>query len=237
MKISILIMLFAFCSVLKAQDLEQISRSREFTDIRTNMNLIGTSDVAGKNQSNVSGSPYLYNSWNNKAKIYYDDKVYVINNFNYNIYSERFESKLSEDSILIINPRNIKSILIDDKVFGRYLDPEFIRNSYFEEIVKFDNYFLLKKYIVKIKPGSVNPLTKVKLSSDELKQDEIFYICDLENNNELKKIKLKKSTILGLIKTDYTDNINNYAKKDKLNYKSIEDVRKLILYYNALQNK
>ena len=134
-------MLFAFCSVLKAQDLEQISRSREFTDIRTNMNLIGTSDVAGKNQSNVSGSPYLYNSWNNKAKIYYDDKVYVINNFNYNIYSERFESKLSEDSILIINPRNIKSILIDDKVFGRYLDPEFIRNSYFEEIVKFDNYF------------------------------------------------------------------------------------------------
>jgi len=59
----------------------------------------------------------------------------------------------------------------------------------------------------------------------------------LENNNELKKIKLKKSTILGLFKTDYTDNINNYAKKDKLKYKSIKDVRKLILYYNSLQNK
>jgi hypothetical protein len=233
MKISVLILSLFVVGVINAQDLEQISRSRELTEIRGNMNLDGIKDVSGKKQSNVDGSPYLFKSWNNISKIYYDDKVYVINSFNYNIYSERFESQLSEDSIVIINPRNIKNIVINNMVFGRYLDPEFQRNSYFEEIAKLDGYYLLKKHIVKIKKGSLNPLTKVKLSNDKLIQDEIYFLCDLKDNS-LKKIKLKKSTIQSLVSKEFIQDVTNFVKENNLSYKDDDDVKKIVQYYNTL---
>jgi len=234
MKINLLILTFLFSPILNGQNLEQISRSRELTEIRNNLNLDGIKDINSRNQPNVDGSPYLYKTWNNRSKIYYTDKIYVIANFNYNIYSERFEAKLSEDSILIINPRNIQSILINDKSFGRYLDPEFQRNSYFEEIVKFkDDHLLLKKYVVKIKEAPRNPLTKEKLSNDKLIRDDIFYLCDLKDNT-LKKIKLKKSEIHSLFKKEVLDDIKAYVNENHLNYRDPEDVKRIVQHYNAL---
>jgi len=223
-----------FFGPLLAQNLEQISRSKELTEIRNNLNLDGFKASKDRNRPDVDGSPYLYKSWNNHSKIYYEDRVYVISNFNYNIYSERFEAKLSEDSILIINPGNIKSILINNKTFGRYLDPEFQRNSYFEEIIKIDdNNLLLKKYTIKIKEGARNPLTKEKLTNDQLVNEEIYYICDL-NDNELKKVKLKKTTIQSLFRKDALENIKNYVNENHLNYRDPDDVKKIVEHYNTL---
>jgi len=216
-----------------SQDIQDLSRSRELTEIRSNLNLDGIREVGSKNQPNIDGSPYLFKSWNNRSKIIYENKEFIINNFNYNIYSERFESKLSEDSIFIINPRNVKNILINDKLFGRYLDPEFQRNSYFEEISKFEDHLLLKKYIVKIKKGSINPLTKEKLTNDALVMDEIFYLCDLKDMT-LKKTKLKKSTFLQLFKKEYIDDLNEFVKINKLHYNDVDDIKKIVQYYNTL---
>jgi hypothetical protein len=234
MKYLIIIIAIATIKFVNAQNLQDISRSRELTEIRNNLNLDGIRDINSRNQPNVDGSPYLYKTWNNRSKIYYNDRVYVITNFNYNIYSERFEAKLSEDSILILNPRNVEYIMINDKTFGRYLDPEFQRNSYFEEIIKFqDDYLLLKKYEVKIKEGPRNPLTKVKLTNDKLIRDETFYVCDLKDKT-LKKIKLKKSTIQLLLRKEVLDDIKIYVDENHLNYRDPEDVKKLVQYYNTL---
>lgn len=222
-----------FSISINAQDLEQLSRSREVTEIRSNLNLDGIKDVQGKKQSNVDGSPYLFKTWNNLSKIIYEDKEFVITEFNYNIYSERFEAKLSEDSVVIINPRNIEKIVINNKTFGRYLDPVYQRNSYFEEVAKVDGLLLLKKYTVKIKPGALNPLTKEKLTNDALVQDEVFYLCDL-NNNKLKKIKLKKSTVQSLFNKDHLETVKNYVKEQRLNYKDAEDIKKIAKYYNSI---
>ena len=233
-KIYFLLLVIFFSPLLNAQDIEQISRSRELTEIRNNLNLDGIRDVNNRNQPLVDGSPYLFKNWNNKSKIYYDNRVYVINNFNYNIYSERFEAKLSEDSILIINPRNIISILINEKTFGRYLDPEFQRNSYFEELVKInDDYLFLKKYIVAIKEGPRNPLTKEKMANDYLVKSEIFYMCDLKDNT-LKKVKLKKSAIESLFKTENLNSLNKFIKNNRLKYNDVNDIVKIIKYYNSL---
>jgi hypothetical protein len=234
MNIKLLLLVIFFSPLLNAQDIEQISRSRELTEIRNNLNLDGIRDVNNRNQPLVDGSPYLFKNWNNKSKIYYDNRVYIINNFNYNIYSERFEAKLSEDSILIINPRNINSILINEKTFGRYLDPEFQRNSYFEEIVKIsDDYLLLKKYIVVIKEGPRNPLTKEKIANDKLVKSEIFYMCDLKDN-KLKKVKLKKSTVQSLFRKEVLEGVNIYVNENHLNYRDPEDVKRIVHHYNTL---
>ncbi|RIA10483.1 hypothetical protein OE09_2348 [Flavobacteriaceae bacterium MAR_2010_72] len=233
MKRIILVLITLFNITVNAQNLEQLTRSREITEIRSNLNLDGIKDVQGKKQSNVDGSPYLFKTWNNLSKIIYEDKEFVVAEFNYNIYSERFEAKLSEDSVVIINPRNIEKIVINNRIFGRYLDPEFQRNSYFEEVAKVDDQLLLKKYTVKIKKGSLNPLTKEKLTNDALVQDEVFYLCDLKDN-KLKKIKLKKSTVQSLFNKDHIETVKSYVKEQRLSYKDADDLKKIVNYYNSI---
>lgn len=233
MKYIIFIITVLSTTAINAQDIQSLTRNRELTEIRSNLNLEGVREAGSKHQPDIDGSPYLFKSWNNRSKIIYENKEFVINIFNYNIYSERFESKLSEDSIFIINPRNVKNILINDKLFGRYLDPEFQRNSYFEEIIKIDDFMLLKKYVVKIKKGSINPLTKEKLTNDALVMDEIYYLCDIKDMT-LNKIKLKKSTFSQLFKKDYIEDINSFVKINKLKYNDVEDIKKTVQYYNTL---
>ena len=227
---------FMFCIYAShAQNLEQFSKSRQFTDIRSNLVLNGFSVGNNRNGLKVDGSPYLFKSWNNPSKIVYGDKVYIVAIFNYNIYSERFEAKLSEDSLFIINPRDIKKVIINGKVFGRYLDPDFYRNSYFEEIAKInDDNLLLKKYTVKIMPGPINPLTKEKLGNDRLVKGENYYICDLKDENKLKKIKLKKSTVQSLFNKEVLGEIKKYVNNNDLNYRNPEDVKKILQFYNTL---
>lgn len=233
MKYIIFIITVLSTTAINAQDIQSLTRNRELTEIRSNLNLEGVREAGSKHQPDIDGSPYLFKSWNNRSKIIYENKEFVINIFNYNIYSERFESKLSEDSIFIINPRNVKNILINDKLFGRYLDPEFQRNSYFEEIIKIDDFMLLKKYVVKIKKGSINPLTKEKLTNDALVMDEIYYLCDIKDMT-LKKIKLKKSTFSQLFKKEYIEDINSFVKINKLKYNDVDDIKKTVQYYNTL---
>lgn len=235
MKIILTIIGYFVITSVVAQDLEQLSKSRQFSEIRSNMVLNRFEVGNDGNGPKVDGSPYLYKSWKNPSKIFYGDKVYTVPIFNYNIYSERFEAKLSEDSLFIINTRDLKKIIINDKVFGRYLDPEFQRNSYFEEIIKIDDdNLLLKKYTIKIMPGPTNPLTKEKLGNDRLIQGANYYICDLKDEDKLKKIKLKRSTILSLFQSENVKSVRDYVKDNGLNYNRENDIKTIIRYYNSL---
>lgn len=180
----------------------------------------------------IKGTPYLFDNWNNKSQIYIQDRVYDIPSFNYNIRSERFEAKFSEDSLLIINPRYIKKIVINNKVFKRYLDPEFERNSYFEEIIDVNETTIVKKYIIKFQEGNLNPMTQQKISPDKFLKNEQYYLKD--NENELKLIKLKKSTILSLVQSDKRTIIKNYSKEKKLKFNKIDDVIRLLNFYKTI---
>ncbi len=187
-----------------------------------------------KINTKIDGSPYLYDSWFNHSKIYFRDKVYNISSLNYNIYAERFEAKLSEDSVLIINSGNVKKVMINERIFNQYLDTEVQKQSYFEEIIDFDNYRILIKHFIKIKEGSINPLTKQNFNNDALIKKEIFYTFNLIDNS-LKKIKLNKSTIESYIETDFLERVNHFVKGHSLNYKDINDVKRILEYYNSLK--
>lgn len=191
-------------------------------------------EVYNKKLNNgVDGSPYLYDSWNNHSKIFFRDKTYEIKSFNYNIYADRFEAKLSSDSVFVINSWNVKKVLINDRVFNQFMDPETKSNSYFEDLIDFDNYRILRKYSVKIKSGAVNPLTNEKLANDELVKYETFYIYNNANNN-LDKVKLKKSSIESLFKKESINDLNKFIKANRLKYNDINEIIKIVKYYNTL---
>ena len=205
----------------------------------------GQSDVANsikgngvwiKNNNNlteIKGSPYLFDSWFNNAKLYMDNTVYNIMNFNFNVQNQRFEAKFSEDSVLIINTTKIKKIIIRDKVFNRFELEDNTSNPFFEVIGKFDNMLLLKKYNLKIKEGTFNPMTQKAIRPSEYIIKDEYFTANLDGTN-VNETELKKSTILKLFDKNKQEKVEEYADQNNLNFKDEHDVHQIFEFSNSL---
>lgn len=182
----------------------------------------------------LKGSPYLFDSWSSTNALIYskNNKAYNFKGINYNVQLERFEAKFTEDSILAFNPRNIEKVVIDGRTFKRYLDAEYQRNSFFEELVVTKSTTILRKFEIGIKEGIFNPLTQQKTTDDSMiLKEKYFYTTDNEN---LKLIKLTKSSILKMVDPDKKDALKDYAKDNDLSFKEINDLKKIFEYYHTL---
>jgi hypothetical protein len=160
------------------------------------------------------------------------DKAYQMRSLNYNIQLDRFEAKIAEDSVFAFNPKNIKKITIDNRTFKRFLDVKLQRNSFFEELVATKSIIILRQFNIEIIPGNFNPLTQQKVSDDQMVQRETYYYT--KDNETLEETKLKKSSILKLVDTDKRDALSEYAKENDLNFKDINDLKKIFQYYSTL---
>ncbi|HEX9824962.1 MAG TPA: hypothetical protein VGA80_00055 [Flavobacteriaceae bacterium] len=210
------------------------------TQNSTNTNIIGQGDLSNgfwvlsnPTLKQIEGSPYLFDSWYQTGKLFFGDKVYSINALNYNISAERFEAKISEDSVFALNHGGFNKVLINGKSFSRHLDPDFQRNTYFENVIQFKDMLLLKKYVLKIVEGQINPMTRKKIQPDRFIKNEKFYVLVGEPVN-MEEVKLKKSSILQLINDNEISKVKNFAKKNKLGFNNIDDVYKILNYYNSL---
>ena len=188
--------------------------------------------ISNNFNSTVEGSPYLYPVWLNNAKVYFEQKEYTFPSLNYNVYAERFEAKIAKDSVFIINPKGVDKVVLGNKVFKRYLDPEFQRNSYFEELARLNDVVLLRKYFAEIQEAGLNPLTKVPMGVPKLLQKEKFYT--LKGKEDLKAVKLKKSVILNLVDDDDVKILKTYARENGLSFRNSNDVIRILTYYNSL---
>ena len=188
---------------------------------------------SGDQKADIKGSPYLYDTWFNSGKVFLNDRVISMMSFNYNLKLERFEAKISEDSVFAVDPQGIKKVEIRGNEFIRTLDPEFQRNSYFEKLADINGKMLLEKHIIELKEGQVNPMTMKKMQKDALIKREIFYIAN-DKGEELKKFKLKKGSILSLINKSKVSSVKDYAKENRLKFKNPKDVQSLLEYAKTI---
>lgn len=211
-----------------------ISSRKDFSNSRTLMSNNGLWITNNAANSKIKGSPYLFESWNSDNALIYmsDERAYRIRSINYNVQLERFEAKFAEDSVLALNPKNIKKIMVDNRTFKRYLDPEFLRNSYFEELVKTKSITILRKFETEIIEGNFNPMTQQKMTDDHMVKIEKYY--STEDGKILAEIKLTKGAILKLIDSDKKDALKQYTKENDLNFKDINDLKVIIKYYNSI---
>ena len=75
-------------------------------------------DVPGKYfrnpQKKIKGTYHLFKNWNNHGIIKTtNNKVYKIENINFNIRNNRYESKIGNDSIFILDLENIDYVTIN----------------------------------------------------------------------------------------------------------------------------
>ena len=74
---------------------------------------------------------------------------------------------------------------------------------------------------------------KDKLKPDQFVKNEKIYVC-YEESNEMQEIKLKKSTVLALIDNENKEEVKAFVEKNRLRYKDVEDVHKILNHYNSL---
>ncbi len=181
----------------------------------------------------IKGSPYLFENWYNDSKIYTNERIYKIGSFNYNIAKERFEAKISEDSVLVISTGNINQVKINNVILKPYYESERDRFTFFEEVGHMNNNLILKKYVVKIKEGNFNPMTQKKISPDRYVNEEYLYISD-NKTKLLKRLKLKKSSIINLIDSENKQEVLEFVKSNRLKYNNLSDVQKILDYQKSI---
>lgn len=190
--------------------------------------------VVGENKKTTEGSPYLYETWDNESKVYFEEKAYIFKACNYNAHVGQFEAKVTKDSVFVINPTGVDKVVLRNRVFKQYLDPETQRNIYFEEIIKSKDFLLLRKYSTIIKKAEVNPLTKTPMGLPVLELEEEFYVLKGESS-QMEKINFKKSSILDLIDKNFVKEVQSYVKENRLKYNNLEDVTSILKFYNTLR--
>ncbi|MCB4807776.1 hypothetical protein LG651_05895 [Tamlana sp. 62-3] len=187
--------------------------------------------------NNIEGTPYLFSQWNKQAKIWFGEKTFVIDAVNYNIKDERFEVKFDDDSIFVLSPEinKLKQIAIDLLVFKPFHSNELNTDDFYQVLLDENSFSLLSKYKIKITPGSMDPLTKQYLTPKQYASEKEFYLRTVADE-KIKPIKLKKSGVLKLIQSNYTSQVKSFAKKEKLKYNEISDVKKIFSYYFSIKS-
>ena len=179
----------------------------------------------------IDGSIYLFYTWKNYPVVVNskDNKTFTLDNVNFNLRTNRLVTKISQDSIFVLNMKSIETVDIQGKVFKK-VDTE-IGSRIFEVIYESEKVSLLNFHSVKLVEGSVNPMLSRK--TDKLVHKEVYYVLNDQGINEL---RLKKKSILNSFASN--DNEKNsllkYFLENKLSFKKIDDVKVVLNNLNTI---
>jgi len=140
----------------------------------------------------IDGSIYLFNHWNNPAKIIsINEDVFSINNINFNIRQQVFQSKINNDSIFTFEFNSISKFIIRGKTFKCFRANN--QPKIFEIISESEKFILLKNYRLDLIEGSSNPMVNRK--NDKYKTRTTYFII---KDDLIKPFKLRKKNLLDL---------------------------------------
>lgn len=162
---------------------------------------------------------YAFDSWDNNGIIYIHNKQYALGNLNFNVTTNKFNSRVKRDQLFLYKNADIEAISINNHLFKK------IGDYFYEVLVEENGEQLLKKYEVEYKAGSVSRLNgSVGKPTVSL---EFKYL--IKKEEAIKLIELNKKSIMDLIPGEQNLNIfENYVEKEKLSYRSEDDTIKMV---------
>ncbi|CAM1361715.1 exported protein of unknown function [Tenacibaculum soleae] len=181
-------------------------------------------------EKKISGT--IFFSENNSKLIVFlkNKKKYHFDNGNYNVKTNDFVVSIENDSLFIFDTKNVDYFRFKGEKFKKYFYKDGVKRFFSVLTEKNNKNILLKGYFIKIQPGQINSLTKVKLTNDKY---SIKYKYYLKKGDDIKEIKLKKREILKALNKK-REKIINYVDKKDLSFKKEKDVIKIFNYYNSI---
>ena len=177
----------------------------------------------------VQGSVYLFEDWENTGIIHTNDgQRFMIRNVNLNLQRNTFESRISRDSLFTFNFNNIDKFVVNNKAYKNFYYDDDAR--VYEVIYEDNKVAILKGYTLKFVEGSANPM--LNRSADKYLQKPYYYV---RQDGEIKRFKLKKSKILGLVDNDdRAKQLEEYAKSNRLSFGREYDVQRIMEYLEKI---
>lgn len=191
-------------------------------------NLVGNNNLP----TNTVGSQYLNEEFSPSLVTINDTTTYNAM-LRYNAYSDEIEMK-NDDKITALFKRPYISAKIGDSTY-EILDYTTADNQnktgYFVVIRTNGSHKFYRKDYKIFKPGKQAASTYKKDTAPTFEDRRDYYVL-LENNANLRGLKLKKKSITELLGKE--SELNSFIKKNKLDLKNESDLVKLFRYYNTL---
>ena len=204
-----------------AQDNQNSKKGDYNIDYLGNFNKAGMWLPASVEDKSISGSPYLFNSWEGLfSVINMKGNRFDLLNLNYNISTKKLESKVSKDSVFQYDLKDIDKVKYLSKVYKVYNEELFL------QLFTSDSFEFLKSFQVVIQEPVSNPLTQSSLTPRRYVYKNEYKIF---RNGVVTDFKLNKKSLLNLF-PDKIDLIKNYANSNKLSFSEENDVVKIFNY-------
>ena len=192
--------------------------------------------MAGKEQlQGTSGSPYLFDEWNDGVITMKDKSLINGKKYRYNLYTQQMQFIEDKDTVAIANPEDIEKIQFGGKtfIFSAYDSQGAIDNGYFE-LISDGNCRILKKWVVLYHVIDEQE-PAIKATADEKSEFLRDCNCFLQfGDSPAIKASHNKKEFVACFKEDQ-DEVNTFIKQNGIKMKSESDLKAVVDYYNTLQ--
>jgi hypothetical protein len=169
----------------------------------------------------VNDDLYAFESWDNEIVIFNGEQQYIIENLNFNVTTNTFNSRVKRDQLFSYKSDQLENVTINNHLFKK------VGETFYEVLYEENEQMLLKKYEVKYKAGSVSRLNgSVGKSTVSL---EFKYL--IKSKAEIKMIELNKKSITNLVTNEQILNIfESFVEEENLSYRNEDDTVKMVAF-------
>jgi hypothetical protein len=156
----------------------------------------------------------------------------VIDNYflRYDIMADQMQFISGKDTLAFASPQELNTISFGGHTFiyDTYQCENTVRKGYFELIEPGKNKLLLKRLVTYQLPDAKNPDDK---ALNRYYIDECFFVS--KPGKPANKIMCNRKSALSYL-NDHSDEIDEYLRITGNKVKTLEDLKKLVAYYNTL---
>lgn len=164
---------------------------------------------------------YAFPNWSNQGVLFMDQNAYRISNFNFNVTSNSFDSRIDRKKLFSFKNSMIDSVAINNRLFKR------LGSSFYEVLFEKGNNMLLKKHYIKLRRGAIN---RLDLSEDE-PDISIDYKYLIKSDDLFKSIDLNKKDVIRILENEKDQELLvEFIKEENLSFKNEKDIIKIFGY-------
>jgi len=179
----------------------------------------------------VEGTIYIGDEWPSGTVMLRDGKKIEDYMLRYDILADQMQFISDKDTLAFASPKEISSVSFGGHTFiyETFQCENTIRQGYFEIIEPGSNKLLLKRLVTYELPDAANPDDK---DATRYFIDECYFISS--PGKLASKVMCNRKSVLTLL-NEHNDEIEEYLKVTGNKVKTADDLRKVVAYYNALE--
>ncbi len=230
------IIIISLFSLIPTQGLAQVTYW-QMEDYLNQVRLDHAREGMNKNMyKDVEGSPFLPKEFR-EGKIQIKDEGLYSGKLRYDMYANEMQYIAKENIYAVAFPKDIEFIEIEDLkfIYTPYilaLSGSDLKESYFVVLMNGNCKLLAKKEVLLQDAEAEKPYIPAKPARFIQKKDN-YYI----KKNDLPAVKISSRKSLIEILEDKKTEVLPFIKKEKISHKNPEDLKKLIEYYNSLEER